>query len=73
MHDVAEVMAEEDLNLVRVGAHSIGSRIKATIWVTVEVHRPEQLQRASRRLMGVEGVVSVERRHRLPADKPHHT
>jgi GTP diphosphokinase / guanosine-3',5'-bis(diphosphate) 3'-diphosphatase len=72
MHDVAEVMAEEDLNLVRVGAHSIGSRIKATIWVTVDVHRPEQLQRASRRLMGVEGVVSVERRHRLPADKSHH-
>lgn len=66
MHDVAEVIAEADLNLVRVGAQTISDRYKATIWVTVEVRDQEQLQRVSQRLMGVEGVVSIERRDRIP-------
>ena len=66
MHDVSGVMTAEDLNLVRVGGHTLDSRVKATIWVTVEVKRSEQLQRACRRLMGIDGVVSVERRHRIP-------
>jgi (p)ppGpp synthase/HD superfamily hydrolase len=69
LHDVARVMADADLNLVRVGAHSIDSRIKALISMTVEVQQTDQLQRACQRLMGVDGVVSVERRDRLPTPK----
>ncbi len=65
VHDIATMMAEADINVVRVGAHSFSSRYKATIWVTIEVSELEQMRLACRRLMGIDGVVSVERRQHL--------
>jgi RelA/SpoT family (p)ppGpp synthetase len=64
LYDVTKVFADQGISLVRVGAHSVDSRIKACIWITIEVERPEQLERICLRLMGIEGVVNIERRNR---------
>ena len=69
MHDVADVIANANFSVVRVGAHTSTIRVKATIWVTFDVPRPEDLQRVWQRLLGVDGVVSIERRHRVPLEK----
>lgn len=62
IRDIATSMSAVDINLVRVGAHSISSRYKATIWVTLAVSSAEQLHMACQRLMGIDGIVQVERR-----------
>ncbi len=64
--DTSGVLAQYDLNIVSMGALSISTRYKAVIRVTVEVRRPEQLQQAWQRLLNVPGIVSVERRQRVP-------
>jgi guanosine-3',5'-bis(diphosphate) 3'-pyrophosphohydrolase len=71
MHDIAEVLAQYDLNMVNLGALSISTRYKAIIRVTLEVKRPDQLQRAIQRLLNVDGIVSVERRQRVPRPTDH--
>jgi GTP diphosphokinase / guanosine-3',5'-bis(diphosphate) 3'-diphosphatase len=71
MHDVSDVLANHDLNIIRLGALSITSRYKAVIQLTVEVRRPEQLQRAVRQLEYVAGVAKVERRQRVTPAAPH--
>ena len=66
MHDISEVLANHNLNIVSLGALSISTRIKAIIRITVEVLPPDQLRRAIQRLQHVEGIVNVERRQRVP-------
>lgn len=65
MHDVARIMADESLNIMKSGAHAISSRFKATIWITIEVQHSEQLSKAYQRLMSLDGVVSISRRERV--------
>jgi (p)ppGpp synthase/HD superfamily hydrolase len=65
MHDISAVLARYDLNIVNLGALSISTRYKAIIRVTVEVKRPDHLRLAMQRLRNVEGIVNVERRHRV--------
>jgi RelA/SpoT family (p)ppGpp synthetase len=69
--DTSAILAQYDLNIVSMGALSISTRYKAVIRVTVEVKRPEQLQQAWQRLLNVPGIVSVERRQRVPAANGH--
>ncbi len=66
MHDVAEVLAAANLSLARGGAHAISSRFKATIWITFDVRNPQELHHACQRILGIDGIVSIERRQRLP-------
>ena len=65
MYHVAKIVADADVNLLRVRARGDNNRIKATISVTIDVRRTEQLQWIQLRLSGVIGVVSVERQHRF--------
>lgn len=71
MHDISNVLANHDINIIRLGALSITSRYKAIIHLTVEVRRPEQLRRAIRQLEYVAGVAKVERRQRVTPAAPH--
>jgi (p)ppGpp synthase/HD superfamily hydrolase len=66
MHDVAAVIAQANINVVRLGARAIGSRVRANIRVTLDIKHPEQFRSIVQRLQAVEGVVTIARRERLP-------
>ena len=64
--DISKVLARYDLNIMNLGALSISTRYKAIIRITVEVKRPEHLQLARQQLLQIDGIVSLNRRQRVP-------
>jgi GTP pyrophosphokinase len=66
IHDITEVFARYDLNIMFLGALSISTRSKAVIRVTVDVQQPEQLRRACQQLRHLDAIVRVQRRQRVP-------
>lgn len=65
VHDISEILARYDISIKNMRALSISTRYKAIIRLTVEVQRPEHLQRARQQLLQLDDIVKVERRERV--------
>ncbi len=60
--DISRIMHDIGVNIGGIGAHSNSSRVKATIWLKIDVTDPEQYELAMQRIKGIDGVVKVVRR-----------
>ncbi len=62
IHDIADALYQENVNIIRSGAKAIGSLVKAQAVVTIEVRDQVQLNQVMNRLLWVQGVVQIKRK-----------